>query len=136
MPSGRNAKYNEWSIWFEKLFPYLNEEIILIGHSLGATFLIKYISENILPIHINQIHLVAGAICIKGGFGYNDSLDKIEKQCNNIFIYHSIDDPVVDFEDALKYQKMLTNAKFEQFEDRGHFLQEKFPEIVGNIKNT
>jgi len=134
MPSERNAKYNEWTIWFEKLFPYLNEEIILIGHSLGATFLAKYISENILPKHISQIHLVSGAIGSKGGFNFETSLEKIENQCKNIFIYHSTDDFVVDFEDGLKYKKMLPKAIFIKFDDRNHFLQEEFPEIVQNIK--
>lgn len=134
MPSARNAKYNEWVIWFEKLFPYLNKEVILVGHSLGAMFLVKYISENALPISIKQLHLVAGAICTKGGFGFGKSLEKIENQCKNIFIYHSTDDPVVDFEEGLQYKKMLPSATFVQFEDRNHFLQEEFPEIIENIK--
>ncbi|MDR0281896.1 MAG: hypothetical protein LBI53_00820 [Candidatus Peribacteria bacterium] len=35
MPNSRNASYKARKIWFEKLFPYLNdEETILIGHSL------------------------------------------------------------------------------------------------------
>jgi len=134
MPSKRNAKYNEWVIWFEKLFPYLNDEVILVGHSLGAVFLTKYLSENVLSASIKQLHLVAGAICIKGGFGFGESLEKIEEQCKNIFIYHSTDDIVVDFEEGLEYKKMLPSATFVQFEDRNHFLQEEFPEIVENIK--
>jgi hypothetical protein len=35
MPSSDNASYKARKIWFEKLFPYLNDEgIILIGQSL------------------------------------------------------------------------------------------------------
>src|SRR4051812_10882369 len=49
MPNKINAKYVEWKVWFEKLLPLLNNEIILIGHSLGGTFLAKYLSENKLP---------------------------------------------------------------------------------------
>jgi len=134
MPSGRNAKYDEWAIWFEKLFPYFNEKIILVGHSLGVAFLAKYISENILQAQIEQLHLVAGAICVKGGFNLEESLEKIEEQCKSIFIYHSTDDFVVDFEEGLKYKKMLSRATFAKFEDRNHFLQDEFPEIVQNIK--
>ncbi len=136
MPSERNAKYDEWVIWFEKLYPYLNEGIILVGHSLGATFLAKYVSENILSVSIDQLHLVAGAICVKGGFDFAKSLEKIEKQCKNIFIYHSTDDFVVDFSEGLKYKEMLPSAEFVQFEDRNHFLQEDFPEIIKNIKDS
>src|SRR3989344_3659970 len=46
MPNKRNAKYIEWKIWFEKFIPFLNPEVILVGHSLGGAFLAKYFSEN------------------------------------------------------------------------------------------
>ena len=45
MPNKNNAKYPEWQIWFEKFIPFLNGEIILVGHSLGGTFIAKYLSE-------------------------------------------------------------------------------------------
>jgi hypothetical protein len=35
MPNSDNASYKARKIWFEKLFPYLNDEgTILVGHSL------------------------------------------------------------------------------------------------------
>jgi 5'(3')-deoxyribonucleotidase len=35
MPNSKNASYKARKIWFEKVFPYLNDEgVILIGHSL------------------------------------------------------------------------------------------------------
>ncbi|KKT58327.1 MAG: hypothetical protein UW53_C0035G0009 [Candidatus Giovannonibacteria bacterium GW2011_GWA1_44_25] len=46
MPSKHNAKYNEWKIWFEKVTPFIKENAIFIGHSLGGIFLTKYLSEN------------------------------------------------------------------------------------------
>ena len=60
MPNAKNARYEEWKIWFEKLFPLLNNEVILVGHSLGAIFLAKYLSENTFPKKIKSLHLVAG----------------------------------------------------------------------------
>nr|MBP6060868.1 hypothetical protein [Candidatus Paceibacterota bacterium] len=35
MPNKRNAKYLEWKIWFEKIVPLLDDEVILAGGSLG-----------------------------------------------------------------------------------------------------
>ncbi len=136
MPSARNAKYNEWVIWFEKLFPFLKGDIILVGHSLGANFLAKYLMENIISFNITGLHLVAGCFGWKGGFDLSNSFVNIEKQCDNIFIYHSKDDDVVSFSEGLKYKKILPSAKFVKFEDRGHFLQEDFPEIIKNIKDS
>lgn len=35
MPASDDADYVAWKIWFEKMFPYLGDnKIILIGHSL------------------------------------------------------------------------------------------------------
>ena len=39
MPNKNNAKYLEWKIWFERMIPFLNKEIILVGYSLGASFI-------------------------------------------------------------------------------------------------
>jgi hypothetical protein len=59
MPNSKNASYKARKIWFEKLFPYLNDEgIILIGLSLGTIFLLKYLTENTFPKTISQLHLV------------------------------------------------------------------------------
>lgn len=136
MPSKRNAKYIEWKLWFEKFFPYLNDDIVLIGHSLGANFLAKYLIENIMSVSIAQIHLVAGCFGAVAGFELPESLEDIQKQCKQIFIYHSKDDFVANFEDGKKYAKAIPNAQFITFTDRNHFLQEEFPEIVENIKKN
>lgn len=58
MPNKSNAKYVEWEIWFEKMFPFLNGEVILVGHSLGASFLAKYLSEEQFPKRFSQHSLL------------------------------------------------------------------------------
>ena len=50
MPSGWRACYGEWSIWFERHIEFLRDDIILIGHSLGGNFLVKWLSERQLLI--------------------------------------------------------------------------------------
>jgi len=60
MPNKQNADYVAWKIWFERHFQFINnEKPILIGHSLGGGFLLKYLSENNFPKKISQLHLVA-----------------------------------------------------------------------------
>ncbi|NOZ43581.1 MAG: hypothetical protein GXP45_00120 [bacterium] len=63
MPNKQRADYHARKIWFEKLFPYINSskesKLILIGHSLGAIFLAKYLSENTFPKTIDQLHLIS-----------------------------------------------------------------------------
>jgi hypothetical protein len=141
MPNRENAKYSEWKIWFEKFFPFFNSGIILIGHSLGGIFLAKYLSENDFPKKIKRVFLVAAPFdsldseYTLADFSLPDDLSKFTEQGNKIYLYHSEDDPVVPFVDLGKYKKMLPTAKTIIFNNREHFNQEEFPEIIEEIKN-
>ncbi len=59
MPNPSNAKYGEWKIIFNKISKLLEKNVILIGHSLGAIFLIKYLSENKFPKKILATLLIS-----------------------------------------------------------------------------
>lgn len=140
MPNGTNARYEEWKIWFERIIPLLNNDLILVGHSLGGIFLAKYLSENKIPIRIKATILVAAPFDDEGSeesladFKLPPSLSKLAEQSGTIYLIQSKDDPTVPFAQLEKYKKALPNAKTIIFEDRGHFKQEAFPEIVELIK--
>ena len=147
MPNKEMACYKIWKLWFEKHFPFLNwEEIILIWHSLWAIFLTKYLSENRFPKIIDQLHIISPAIDEIGlpewdnyiwDFRCNlENIHNIQDQCKKLWIRHSKDDPVVPFNHSERLIKELPNAKFMIFEDRGHFNQEHFPELIETIKNN
>lgn len=140
MPNPMNAKYNEWKILFKKIALLLDNNVILIGHSLGAIFLVKYLSENKFPKKIQATLLVSPPYDDEdreeslGGFRLSKNLDRLVKQGGKIFIYHSQDDPVVPYSQLKKYKKALPNAMVREFKKRGHFYQPKFPELVKDIK--
>jgi len=140
MPSWNNAKYLEWKIYFKNLLHHVRPNAIFVGHSLGSIFLAKYFSENEYPKKALAVILVATPYAVKGEKGMADfilpkSLSKFSDQVENIFLYHSIDDPMVSFSDLKKYKKALPTATERVFKDRGHFISSKFPEIVREIKN-
>lgn len=148
MPCSQNAGYRSWKIWFEKIFPFLNdEELVLTGSSLWSTFLAKYLSENTFPLpggkKISQLHLAAGVFDesdLPAGEDYLRDftfdpawLKNLEQQVDKIFLYHSKDDPMVPFAHVEKFKSYLPNAELVVFEDRGHFAQSEFPELLANI---
>lgn len=138
MPNRRNAKCKEWKIWFEKYFPFLQDDLILVGHSMGGVFLVKYLAENNFPKKITATLLVAPPYNMDEGralveFVLPQSLSKFEKQAGKIIIYHSKDDDTVSFEELTKYQKALSTTEIKVFENRGHFSDEEFPEIIEDI---
>lgn len=122
----------------------LTDNIILLGGSLGAIFLAKYLSENDFPVKIKAVFLLAGPFDDKsrsdidytlGDFVLPESLEKFASQAGKIFLYHSKDDPVVPFADQGKYAAKLPSAEKVVFEDKGHFNLKEFPEIVEKIRS-
>ena len=137
MPNKTNAQYGEWKIWFEKMFPFISDEVILLGHSMGGIFLAKYLSENKFPKKIKKLLLIAAPHTDAediGSFALKKSLEGVTRQCENIRLYQSEDDFVVPYIEVEYYKKELVNASIYIFENRGHFLQEHFPEIIEEIK--
>lgn len=140
MPNKQNAKYEEWKIWFEKYIPILKDDVVLIGHSLGGSFLSKYLSEERLPIRIRATFIIAAPYDEDDGrklveFTPPNSLKLLEEQGGEVFLYHSSDDPIVDFSELSKYTQRLPQAHPRIFTDRGHFIQEEFPELVKDIRS-
>lgn len=138
MPTSENAKYKEWKIHFERYFPYLKNNIILIGNSLGGIFIAKYLSENKFPKKILSTYLVAppsNKKNISGGFRLKADLSLAEKNSKKIIILFSKDDKVVSISNAKEYRKKLKNAKIIIYKRKGgHFRVLKFPEIIKMIK--
>jgi predicted alpha/beta hydrolase family esterase len=136
MPNKTNARFEEWKLWFGKLIPFLNDGVILIGHSLGASFVAKYLSENNFPKKIKAVFLV-GAVYDKDCDGYSlvsfALPDKLDFQTENIYLYHSKDDPVVPFSALEKFKEALPEAHVRVFDDRKHLNQEEFPELVTDV---
>jgi predicted alpha/beta hydrolase family esterase len=142
MPLQYNAKYNEWKIHFEKYIPYLQDNLILIGSSLGGIFLAKYLSENKFPKKILSTFLIAPPYDntlpgedLVGGFGLKSDLSLLEKSSGNLYLMFSKDDETVPISHAKKFQKKLKNANFIIYESKnGHFKIPEFPEIIEIIK--
>ena len=144
MPNRENARYDEWRIWFSKYVPLMKDGAILIGHSLGAIFLAKYLATERISARIAGTFLVAAPHSSGGSgawardmgqFSVPEDLAQFESQGGKIFLYHSKDDNIVDFGELAKYQAALPNATVRIFDNRGHFYgQESFPELVADIQ--
>jgi len=144
MPNKQNAKFNEWSIWFERHFDYLKDGVILIGCSLGAMFLAKYLSQNNLPFRPKAVFLMAGAYKLPG-LNEKEGEDfmvtpkeaaKLANKTDKVIIVHSEDDFVVPFEHGEALSQAMPQAEFMKFTDKNHFLIEEFPELIEKIKSV
>lgn len=142
MPNKETAKYEEWKVWFEKLVPFLEDDVSLVGHSLGGLFLMKYLDENVFPKKIKALILIAAPFngrddkhVNKQNFFITTDLSKAAGQVDAIYLFHSEDDKIVPFSDFEIYKRKLPNARAFAFTDKGHFNVEIFSELKEVLKS-
>lgn len=140
MPNSANAKYAEWKLWFEKHFKFIETDVILVGHSLGASFLARYLSEEKFPGKILGTFLISGPFSVDEDrqlveFVPPASLKLLEEQGGTVFLYHSKDDDVVNFIELGKYQAALPTATVRVHENQGHFIGDEIPGLIDDIKS-
>lgn len=141
MKNPESPEYKRWKIQIEKELSMLDGEVILIGHSLGGSVLLKYLSEETNQKFISGLFLLAAPYWGRDEGWQSDEYvlqedfpSKLSK-ITQIFLYHSYDDKIVPFDHFELYAKKLPQATIRQLDGRGHNFNHKFPEIVDDIKN-
>lgn len=135
--------------WFEVLKPYrkkIDENTILIGHSLGGSFLLRVLESLKLPVAAS--FLVATPIGIppivnwsgdKPFTGHPYDWEKIKNNCKGFVVYHSDDDPYVGLENGKQLAKNLA-VDLTFIPNSGHFNKKagflQFPKLLNDIKTA
>lgn len=145
MPNRDNADYSEWSVTFQKVLEVVDDNPILIGHSLGGLFLSKYLNL-FMDKPIKATILLAAPFNDEskeslGGWGFNDEdevvwdFSMIAKQAGELWLVHSEDDPIVPFGELAKWKAKLPDAKiYDVGQSYGHFNTPEFPELVHLVR--
>ena len=120
------------------MIPFFGDDMQLVGHSLGAMFLAKYLHKTPLAKKVQRLILIAGIYDDttsgdSGSFIVGDATG-IEKSAESIHLFHSRDDPIVPFAELAKFQADIPTASSHIFDNRGHFLDETFPELLELLK--
>lgn len=140
MPNKTNARYAEWKLWFDNLTQVFTDDCILIGHSLGALFLAKYVSENVFPRKIKATILIATPFQDETDedltdFKLESISDLFRDQAGKVMLFNGDNDPVISQEDVALYKKYLPQAEFHTLSAPDHFMRVEFPELIETIKN-
>lgn len=144
-PTPENQTLENWLKIFEDYKQYLDENSIVVGHSLGPAFLLAILEKLDKPIKV--------AFFVSGFAGLlNHPIDeinktfidkrfdwkKIKQNCKNFYIFQSDSDPYVPLERAEELAKNLeVDVIF--IKNAGHFNMEsgydKFELLLKKIKN-
>jgi len=135
-------RYEEWRREFERFD--VNQKTILIGHSCGGGFLVRYLSEH-KNLQVGKVFLVAPWINPDNN-SESDTADFFDFEIDGNFpertrqtsVYISSD----DYSDVVKTVEILKEKvrglTFHEFSDRGHFTKNApdpraFPELLEEI---
>jgi hypothetical protein len=135
MPVPYEPEYNAWKKVFEGF--EINEDTILVGHSCGGGFIVRYLSEN--NIKVGKVVLVLPWIdpdnfLNTGMFDFVIDSEIVFKT-KGITIFESTDDED-EVQKSIEIIKQKTHdIKVVTFKDYGHFCYsdmntDKFPELL------
>jgi predicted alpha/beta hydrolase family esterase len=138
MPDPEDPHYQPWAGRIAELLEK-NDQPVLVGHSLGASILLKYLSE------VETRPALAGVFLIAMPFWGRDMpefalrpdfADRL-RTLDNLFLYRSRDDDVIPAEHLETYRRAFPRAVVRTLEGRGHeFDQDDFPELIADIRKV
>ncbi len=139
MPIPYNPEYSAWKKTFEQY--EINENTILIGHSCGAGFIVRWLSEN--NTKVGKVILVAP--WLDPGNGQDKFLDtgmfdfvidpNLVEKTSGLIVFSSTNDEDGVLASVAKLQTEIKNLKVREFENMGHFCYgdmgtDAFPELL------
>lgn len=141
MPHPDAPDYAPWKAKLGEELAGLNDGAILIGHSLGGSVLLKYLSEEKFDKAIAGIFIVASPYWgadknwPDNPFILQDDFASKLPQATRIFIYRSRDDEVVPLAHLKRYAEKLPQAAVRELDGRGHEFKAGSPEIIEDIRS-
>jgi uncharacterized protein len=140
LPKPYDPDYRAWSKLFDQF--HIDKDTTLIGHSCGAGFLVRWLSEH--KVKVGKVVLVAPWINpdkklqrkqIKGSF-FKFKIDpKLISRTQGLTIFSS-DNDHADIHQSVKILlDTIPGIKYREFKNHGHFCYKdmqtrKFPEIL------
>ncbi len=138
MPTDATPDFG-WMKQIGKEIAKLDDGVILVAHSLGASLLLKYLSENKISRKIAGIFLIStpfwsGKEEWVQGLKLQENFAGSVPKNSRIFFYHCRDDEEVPFEHLASYREKLPVAAFREIESGGHQLGNNLDLVAKDIK--
>ena len=141
MPDGYYPNYEAWKREFERFD--IDKQTILVGHSCGAGFLVRWLSEN--DVKVGKVILVAPWLGDDPGdepfdtsfFDFAINPD-IAKQTEGLTIIHSTNDGTGVKKSVNTLTAQLKGFRYVELENKGHFTfeslgGEEFSELLEEL---
>lgn len=139
MPDPEEPEYEAWKQQLDQEFEVLDDEIILVGHSLGGSVLVKYLSEQAPEKTIAGLFMVAAPFWGLKNWRVEEYMLAKNFTANlpripYIYLYHSQTDAVVPFAHVEQYARKLPGSVLHTCTGGDHLFNAGLPELVDDIR--
>jgi predicted alpha/beta hydrolase family esterase len=140
MPDPEDPHYGPWSERFGEVLAEVEEPIVVLGHSLGGSVVLKHLAETDAVRPIAGLVLVAVPFWGQKGWELEWALPQDwpgpATELPRTFLFHSRDDEVAPFAHLELYAKRLPDATVRPLDGHGHlFDRGDLTEIVEAIRS-
>lgn len=143
MPNEDDAPYDQWRRQIEAELVAMPGPVALVGHSVGASVLVKWLSERTDERPIAGAFLVACPFWGGDGWRYA-GYEELElpregaarlPQGMPVYLYHCRDDASVPFDHLALYAHALPQATVRAFDDGGHQFNDDLSAVARDIES-
>lgn len=141
MPNEDDASYEQWRQQIEQEVADVPGPLVLVGHSVGASLLMKWLSDRKDEKSVAGVFLAACPFWGGDGWRY-EGYEKLALPTGvaaalptgmPIYLYHCRDDATVPFDHLALYAQALPQATVRAFDEGGHQLNDDLSAVARDI---
>lgn len=141
MPNEDDAAYDQWRRQIEQELAVLPGPVVLVGHSVGASVLLKWLSQRKDAPPVAGVFLAACPFWGGEGWRYEgyetlelppEAAARLSKE-TPISLYHCRDDAIVPFDHLALYARVLPQATVRAFDTGGHQFNDDLSALARDI---
>ena len=137
MPHEDTPDYPAWNQVFIEQIARLGDDVILVGHSVGATILLRSLAENHPKQKLAGVFLIAPPFVGERGWQIEDCIPpkNIAAKVPDvpIYLYHGREDEIVPFAHVDLYAAVMPQALIRRLAGRNHQLNDDLSEVARDI---
>ncbi|WP_394120154.1 alpha/beta hydrolase [Planococcus donghaensis] len=140
MPNPEDPQYAPWKDVLKKEIAALDDGAVLVGHSIGGSALLKFLSEEELGKSFAKVITIAAPFWgIDADWQLEDftlAEDFVSRNSllPDVVLFHSTDDEIVPFKHLEKYKENLPSATVKELSGSDHVFQNGLKELKEEIR--
>lgn len=140
MPGEDDPSYLAWKSALERELQTLQDGAVLVGHSIGATILLKVLADRPPTRKLGAIITLAAPFVGDGGWSSDDfqfahDLGALLPRGVPVHLYHGLDDETAPPAHADLYARAIPQARVHRLTSRDHQLNDDLSDVASVISS-